>query len=366
MLTWFIFEYQFYMNRKAKIILFQTGLLLFLIALLEIGLRVSGFQPGDMKPKWLNFRPVDSLYVVPDFYTNKYGILVADSNYWAQRNIYINSEGFRTKQFSKLDSGKKKVLLIGDSFTWGMTANPFPDSCFADIMSYETDYEVINLGIPAADPVQYHELAKKFIPKLKPDVVIVIFFAGNDIMKQNRKVIPNEPFYYYTNAGAILADIDGIHFKTAHDAYNYFVNDKYYLKKPKNYFESVISKSSLLSRLYSVRFRIKEKIEYEKTVKDMSITKAYLKQIRQLCLANGVPVKFVFIPEIKEADWKINELSKKYSHLLFDDSINENWLLLQNAKDWFNDYPDAHLNNTGHRHYADKLKFWLNQPINSE
>jgi len=175
-------------------------------------------------------------------------------------------------------------------------------------------------------------------------------------MKEDRALIPGEPFYYYTNAGAIMADVDGLHFKSAQAAYNYFVNERYYLHQPVNVFEKIVSKSSLLSRLYSVRFRIGEKLEQEQVIRDSNISKKYLKQIKAIAQQNQVPVKFVLIPEVKEADLSIEECKQKYNDLLSDGDLKTDWLVLQNSKAYFNDYPDGHLNNAGHRHYADYLK----------
>ncbi len=354
------------MSSTRKIFLFQFLFIAVSLILIEVALRYIGYQPGDMKPKWLNFHPVDSLYLVHDYYTNNDGLLVADSIHWAKQNIHINEGGFRSPDFSKLDSTKKKILLIGDSFTWGMSACPVTDNCFVDLVRNETNFEVINTGIPAADPVQYSLLAQKYIPKLKPDYVMVMFFTGNDIMKQDREVIPNEPFYYYTNAGAILADMDGIHFKNAQAAYNYFVNDKYYLHQPKNIFEKAVANSSLLSRLYSVRFRIEEKLEYQGMIKNTSITKKYLKQIKNIAEQNHVPFKLVLIPEIKEADMPLTNYKQKYSDLLSDTSLQNDWLVPQNSKNYFNDYPDAHLNNAGHHFYASYLKDFLKNYFQSK
>jgi hypothetical protein len=349
------------MRSRVKLISFQLLLLFFLLAAVEIGLRRMGYSPGDMRPNWINFHPVDSLYVIPSFYVNHDGILVADSALLAAEHCVINHDGFRSPDFNKIDSTKKKILFIGDSFTWGLSAMPVTDHCFVDLVRNETSFEVINLGIPATDPPQYEALAAKYIPRFKPAITFVVFFMGNDLLTEDRKVIPDEPFYYYTNAGAISADIDGIHFKSAAAAYNYGMNERYFLHHPKNVFEWVISKSALLSRLYSVKYRIKEKMEYEAVVKDSRVTKKYLKQIQQIAAQNNVPVKFLLVPEYKDADKALDSYVEKYRDILLDKDLKSDWLMLPNSKANFNNYPDGHLNNKGHRYYADFLKNYLEQ-----
>ncbi|MDB5283997.1 MAG: hypothetical protein JWO06_3072 [Bacteroidota bacterium] len=346
-------------NKRLRVIAFQLILLLAGLLCIEAVLRLKGYQPGDMKPNWLNFEPVDSLYVIHDYYTNGDGVLVADSDYWLAQDIHVNEDGFRSPDFNKLDTGKKKILYIGDSFTWGMSAKPIKDHCFVDLVRNETKSEVINLGIPAADPAQYFQLAKKYVARLKPDMVFVMFFMGNDLMIQDRDVSTGEPYYYYTNAGAIVADMDGKHFKSAQAAYNYFVSDRYYMHRPGNFFEWLVSKSSLLSRLYSVRFRVQEKWNFEKTIRDSHVTKKYLTGIKEVARQNNVPVKFVLIPEIKEADMDLHKYKNRYSDLLLDTMLKDDWLIFPNSKSNFTPYPDAHLNNAGHRYYADRMEEFL-------
>lgn len=247
------------MKERSKRVIFQVSFVLVCCVIIEFVLRGMGYPPGDLRPNWLWFDPVDSLYVIHDYYTNDKGLLVADKDYWAKEKIAINSAGFRGKEFTELDSTKKKVLIIGDSFTWGMSASPFQDSSYCDLLARETDYEIVNTGIPAADPPQYLKIAEEYSAQIKPDIILVLFFMGNDLMKEDRAVIPNRPFYYWTNAGAVLADIDGKHFDNAQDAYNYLSNEKYFLKHPVRWYEKVISKSALLSRLYAARFRIEDR-----------------------------------------------------------------------------------------------------------
>lgn len=351
------------MSERKWRILFQISFVLIACLAIEGVLRFSGYPPGDLRPNWLWFRPVDSLYVIHDFYTNHRGILVADSDYWNQQGIHINSDGFRGKEFSELDSTKKKVLFIGDSFTWGMSASPFQDSSFCDILGRETPYQIINTGIPAADPAQYNQIATVYVPRLKPDYVFVVFFMGNDLMKEDRRVLPDTPFYYWTNAGAILADIDGRHFESPQAAYNYLANEKYFLKSPTRWYEKVISKSSLLSRLYAARFRVEEKISYETLRKNTSVTKRYLKNIVNTCAGLQIPVKFILIPESKEADMTTENYDKKYQDILEDKELKTLWLFPNPQKSYFKPNPDGHLNNMGHRVYAKYIETYLQQHL---
>lgn len=344
------------MSEGKKRLLFQFSFLLVACLLLELVLRFMGYKPGDLRPNWLHFQPVDSLYVINDFYTNDKGLLVADSTYWDAYGLCINPDGFRSKPLNQLDSAKKKVLFIGDSFTWGMSAKPFFDSSFCDLLQKNTSYEIINTGIPAADPAQYAAIATNYVPQLKPNMVVVAFFMGNDLMKEDRTVAPHQSFYYWTNAGAVLADMDGRHYNTAQDAYNYLVNERYYLVNPPHWWQRVINKSALLSRLYAATFRVREKIDYERLRKHTDITKKYLRAVAATCAAHHVPLRLLLIPEVKEADIDGNSYRDKYSDLLSDPSLKDYWLMLNNHKALFNDYPDGHLNNEGHYYYYQQLK----------
>ena len=96
-------------------------------------------------------------------------------------------------------------------------------------------------------------------------------------------------------------------------------------------------------------------------VKDTRITKKYLRAIKAIASQNHIPFKLVLIPEIKEADMPKGKYLKKYSDLLNDSSMKNDWLIPQNSKKYFNDYPDAHLNNSGHRYYANFIEIYLNK-----
>lgn len=326
-------------------------LMIILLGALEFGVWLFGYAPGDVSPNWLNFNPVDSLIIYDDFHVNGDGLLVGNS---ARKGYekWANSDGFNTPEFTEVDTTKPTVMLIGDSFTWGMSAT-HNDSAFANILRRQSGWNVHNLGIPAADPVQYALVAERYIPQLQPDMVMLIFFVGNDIMLHDRQAAPFRDFYFFTNAGAILTDVDGIHFPDAYSAYDYLMHDKYWLTGKRNRLEWCISKSAVFSRLYSVRFRWEEKQRWDNTIKDLSLTNRYVLKVRDAALAQGADFQIVVIPEIKEAEMAREDYEEKYGSFFHHPDLQPfiSWPITE--KKMFNPYPDAHLNNSGHRDYAD-------------
>lgn len=333
---------------------FSALFLLALLGLLEAGVRWWGYAPGDVSPNWANFKQVDSLVVYEDFVVDSNGILIANAARHEVYGVKVNSEGFHSPEFTEVDTARPTVMLIGDSFTWGMSASS-PDSSFAERLRKQSGWNVHNLGIPAADPVQYALIAERFIPRLRPDVVILCFFMGNDMMMQDRRPMPLREFYYFTNAGALWTEWDGRHFPDAPSAYRYFLTEKYFLSGERNPVEWVISRSALLSRLYSVRFRLVEKLRWERQINDMSLTCSYLLKARQQALEHGADFRIVVIPELKEADMTPDDYRERYASLFRDALLSEHLSRPETRKDLYRPYPDAHLNDRGHAVYAEFL-----------
>lgn len=340
---------------NKKYILVQALIVLILFALAELYVRHKGYTPGDLRPNWSNFKPVDSLIVHNDFIVDSNGILVANVNHFKAMGWAINSNGFRAAEFNSLDTVKNKLMLIGDSFTWGLSANPI-DSCFANLLENKVRGTVINTGIPIADPAQYEAIAKKYIPVLKPEKVAVMFYLGNDIMPVPRPVIPNKPFYYYTNAGAMMADDGNIHLNSAQEAYNYYTKQKFFLIHPSNFFEKIIAKSAFLSRIYSLKYRWEEKMKAENAIAEMAVTQKYLYSIVDICTKNNCALKIILIPEIKEANNDIAFFAKRYKGF-FNDSLLSKYTFIPQGNEANNyvPYPNGHLNNAGHAFYAKEI-----------
>lgn len=336
-------------------ILFIISLTLILLVAIELFLRLTNHQPGNLTPNWANFKPVDSLIEFHHFTTDTDGLVVANKAYFDTIGININKDGFRSPEWSSMDTSKKTDLFIGDSFTWGLSANPVT-ACFVDLVRNQSSNNIVNLGIPVADPLQYSELAKKYIPKFKPQQVFVMLFLGNDIMQNERTMTPNKPLYFYTNAGAMLASDGKRTFSSAREAYQYYSAEKYFLLHPTSLFQKVASKSALFSLLYAIHMRWEEKQKYDKSIAEMHFTKKYLNAIVKHCKANQSNLHILVIPEQKEADKDSTYFKNRYKALFADATLGPYVCLPSGInKTHYMPYPDAHLNNAGHQFYAKQI-----------
>ncbi|MCF8257367.1 MAG: hypothetical protein K9J06_07425 [Flavobacteriales bacterium] len=175
------------------------------------------------------------------------------------------------------------------------------------------------------------------------------------MMLQDREPAPFRDFYYFTNAGILLADMDGRHFPDARSTYDYVVRDWYSITGQRNIVEWPISKSAVLSRLYSVRFRFEEKLRWERQTEDMSLTNSYLLKVRDTAMEHGAEFRIIIIPELKEAEMDREDYKERYGSLFHHPELRPHIIWPETSKDYFKPYPDAHLNDRGHGVYGDFL-----------
>lgn len=97
--------------------------------------------------------------------------------------VKTNSLGLRDKEYVLSDDNVKRVLLIGDSFTFGWGLNT--EATFhtkLEILLNERlgDYHVINAGVPGWGTLQEVTYAIDHFSLFKPDIIILTF-CGNDV-----------------------------------------------------------------------------------------------------------------------------------------------------------------------------------------
>jgi hypothetical protein len=98
----------------------------------------------------------------------------------------INNLGFRDRDFAVRRSGAKRVLAIGDSFTygWGVDGEEsWPKVMERELRRGGLDIEVANLGAPGAGPREYAAVAERAIPLLRPDLIVVGMLQADDLFQ---------------------------------------------------------------------------------------------------------------------------------------------------------------------------------------
>ena len=335
------------------------------LIVLELVLRGFNHRPGFVGTSigdHISFNMVDSLIVERFFYTDADAVTKAN---FAEQEIFsydstivINSDGFRDTEFGHYDGDEPTVLLIGDSFCWGGAANPINRS-FADLLE-GYGYEVFNTGIPGTGPAQYLQVAQKFLPKLKPDKVVVVFYMANDVMYRNIPALPETNIYHLTNAGWMDAYLDGDYLPSPERCYEYYL--KRFSIPKEGTFNRIMATTVITTQLWKIFEKlgwIANNLHAEVLERRAAnpypflphpVSYKYIRAIYDLTQANEAEFYLCIIPvhTYLEDDLETNQ---KY---LFQD-LPYHWPNTLKFAD-YNDWPDGHFNNKGHAKYAEFLK----------
>jgi len=266
----------------------------------------------------------------------------------------VNDAGYCGIPLKEYNGGKKKILLIGDSFTWGRTVKNITSAFGNELLA--KGYTVYNTGISGADPPQYLALARKYIPLLKPDVVIVNFAMGSDIMDYRRQLIPYEPIFYRTNAGYLFSRPQGVFLGNAQETYD-FIKVECSIPQTSvfNKFCSLTAVGTILWRgffLYGlVQNKHPEHQAYWDKVKSMSsdipYSNADVREIQKVAAENGARSIVVAIPDLRNG----GACDPKTIPHFFE---NINYIMSPIKKEGYS-LSDGHFNDLGHKQYADFL-----------
>ena len=97
----------------------------------------------------------------------------------------MNNLGFRGPITQLAKDNRERIVFIGDSFTmgWGVEEE---ESWIGKLRQDQPDKELLNLGRGGDHPMDYIQQARKAIPALNPDKVVVCLLAWNDLFQMNR------------------------------------------------------------------------------------------------------------------------------------------------------------------------------------
>jgi hypothetical protein len=181
-------------TKRLSVILSQT-LLIFLITLVlaEISLRIY----NQINPSFI-------------FYSNSYN-RYRGKPFAPDYDFHLNSKGYKDVEFSAQKAeGIFRILGIGDSFTYGVVPYQYNYLTLLEenLNKSGTKVEVINMGIPSVGPRDYLSLLVHEGLQLKPDMVIISFFVGNDFAGQKTRRL-----YAYSYVASFIKYLIDLHQK---------------------------------------------------------------------------------------------------------------------------------------------------------
>lgn len=361
--------------KYIKVIFINLLILTFSIVILETSLHFFGYLSiQDFKYHIPNYKPIEELKINHNYYTDSLGIFKANPNGEWPSDIIINQDGFRSTSFQDTSKTKQnRILLLGDSFTWGAKAKPFSKS-FADLLAKNhQDHTFYNTGIGGVAPNQYAKVAETYLPKLNPGKVFVFFYMGNDLITESSEkrifpLNPHEKLFHVTNAGWYFARYQNEYIADPIEAYqlhlNSLENQKWYKWQVKNNINDCIGKRCKIKSLmsYSILGTLllnKFKQQKNNAVKSKGPQKEYsfpkhLRQIQELCNKYESEFHLFIIP------YQAQPIPK---HLFegFNPKVINNLSL--------SDYkvlPDGHFNNDGHYKFYSFIKQFLKKDIETD
>lgn len=126
-----------------------------------------GFYIADDK---IGFRPA----------SHRSGIITTYE--WSVK-VRTNSLGLRERELDQLPHHSRRILALGDSFTFGAGVEEkaaYPRLIEASLRKSGLPLVVVNSGVSGYGTVQQVRWLVRIIGSVKPDVVLVGFFVGND------------------------------------------------------------------------------------------------------------------------------------------------------------------------------------------
>ncbi len=185
---------------------------------------------------------------------------VSTTDYWGsyKYKFYTNSLGFKdisSREVSKQTDSKKRIIIIGDSFTEGIGFK-YEDTFVGllDKKLAKQNIEILNAGVASQSPIIYFKKIKHLIEikKVKFDEIIVFLDISD---------IPDE--YYYN----INFDVnDNKNFKIRDYLQEFFIqNSSIYL-----FFDLLFSKTGSIKNNMTLKYKAskKFKLNFFKTTKD--------------------------------------------------------------------------------------------------
>jgi hypothetical protein len=206
----------------------------------------------------------------------------------------INPLGFLDTDFSKADGSSFRIVALGDSFAFGVV--PYQDNYLtlleADLGQAGLRAEVFNMGIPRTAPADYLNLLVNEGLALEPDLVLVNFYIGNDLIETHRSLHWNRPLHERSHVISLLRFALRLHNRAEggvfHDRQVYSDDAPTFSRA--SYIEIIGDRA----KVYLVG--------WDGMAASVDAVMDAIERMRVICRRRGIPMAVVLIPEETQLD----------------------------------------------------------------
>ncbi|MDA9121140.1 SGNH/GDSL hydrolase family protein [Flavobacteriales bacterium] len=272
-------------------------------------------------------------------------------------NNPINADGFYSIPVNCNCEGKTKVMLIGDSFTWGHSTSNNLFSFSNRLLA--RDYAIHNFGISGADVSQYQQILKTYLEIIDPDIILVNFYMGNDVAFHQRTPKALVPIFFSTNAGNLYSFRKGKEFLSMDEAYGNVISKTFVPEE--NWFERLVGSLAVTTLCWKVVSQYDDWWTYYSNRKlddEVPVSTIQLIEMQHFCQVLGYDMRIVVIPEFKNGVVQQVELESK-----FFQGLNAVCPILESN---FYNQDDGHFNDKGHLFYANFLDSLITRQFGSK
>ncbi|MEZ2227825.1 MAG: SGNH/GDSL hydrolase family protein [Microcoleus sp.] len=184
----------------------------------ELGLRVAGIQGYPKIGDLVDSAPTNFHTADRDLgWKLKPGV----SGEWKGEGasfVQVNSEGLRDREHTKAKPPNTlRVAVLGDSFTEAIHV-PIEQTFWSKLerklanceaVKGRKKVEVINFGVQGYGTAQELVMLRKKVWDYSPDIVVLAFFIGNDVINNSPKLEYDRyrPFFVYDASGKLVPDM---------------------------------------------------------------------------------------------------------------------------------------------------------------
>ena len=184
----------------------------------EIGLRVAKIEGYPKIGDFVNSAPTRFHTSDPNL---GWKLKPGASGKWNEEGaslVQVNSEGLRDREHTKAKPPNTlRVAVLGDSFTEAIHV-PVEQTFWSKLerklgnceaIKGRKNVEVINFGVQGYGTAQELILLRKKVWDYSPDIVILAFFIGNDVINNSPKLEYDRyrPFFRYDGSGNLVPDM---------------------------------------------------------------------------------------------------------------------------------------------------------------